>query len=331
MKEERTGIALVGFTECGNALAEKLSALLNGSVRKPGISLDAWTRDCFAHCEALIFIGAAGIAVRAVAPYVQSKLSDPAVVCVDEKAQWVIPLLSGHLGGANTLARKIAALTGGEAVITTATDLNGAFAVDLWAKKQGLILLQPSRIRIVSSDILRGDTIRIAGCFPEGTPPDQVETEDSENEADVLISYRESGTDALQLVPRVLTLGIGCRRGVRADLLEDLFCQFCRERGILPQAVEQAASIDRKMEEEGLLTFCANRGFPLHFFSAGELLSAEGDYSASDFVERTVGVDNVCERAAVLATGGILTERKFACEGVTFALAERTAIYDWSM
>ena len=149
----REGFAFVAFTGKGAALAERLRAELGGTVRVPGegFSLSAWTAENFPEREALIFIGAAGIALRAVAPHIRSKAEDPAVLCVDETGRFVIPLLSGHLGGANELARRLAAMTGGMPVITTATDLNRAFAVDLWAKSHGMTVLQPERIRQVSS------------------------------------------------------------------------------------------------------------------------------------------------------------------------------------
>lgn len=324
----REGIAMTAFTARGDELASKLAASLGGSVRGKDQPLADWTRESFASCDALIFVGAAGIAVRSIAPYIQSKALDPAVLCVDETGRWIISILSGHLGGANALARRLAALTGGEAVITTATDINGLFAVDLWAKAQNMAVLQPERIKNVSAKILRGETITIDCPYPiAGTAPELVQCD---RDADVIVSYRACETKALQLVPRVLTLGIGCKRGTDAEALEAAFQQFCIERGICPEAISGAASIDLKQDEAGLLTFCVSHGWPLRFYNAEELRGAPGDFTASAFVEATTGVDNICERAAVLASGGKLIEKKYARDGVTFATAERYVNYNWS-
>lgn len=324
----KKGIALTAFTARGTALAGKLASELDGTIRKEREPLDRWTAENFPSREALIFVGSAGIAVRAAAPYIRNKAEDPAILCIDETGRWVIPLLSGHLGGANALAQKVADLTGGQAVITTATDINGVFAVDLWAKRQGMTVLQPDRIKNVSSRLLRGEEIQIT-CPGRicGDPPFLVSQGSS---GEVLVEYRPLATKSLQLVPRVLTLGIGCRRGIRAEMLEDAFCRFCRERDILPQAVEGAASIVVKKEEAGLLDFCRLHEWPIRFFEAEKLAAVEGTFTASAFVRETVGVDNVCERAAVLASGGFLIEKKYARDGVSFALAERAAKYDWS-
>ena len=100
--------------------------------------LNDWAREMFASMDALIFIGATGIAVRAIAPLVQDKFYDPAVLVMDELGQFCILLLSGHVGGANELAETISQLTGSQAVITTATDVNHQFAVDVFARKNGL-------------------------------------------------------------------------------------------------------------------------------------------------------------------------------------------------
>ena len=324
----REKYALAAFTEQGRELAAKLAASLGGCVRGKDQPIADWTKESFASCDALIFVGAAGIAVRSIAPHIQSKAADPAVLCVDETGRWIIPILSGHLGGANALARRLAALTGGEAVITTATDLNERFAVDLWAKRQNMALAQPERIKNVSAKILRGETITVDCPYPVGgTVPELVRLG---SDADVTVSYRTYAGGALQLVPRVLTLGIGCRRGTDADTLEAAFQQFCTERGIVPEAIENACSIDLKQDEAGLLRFCEAHGWPLRFYSAEELRGAPGDYTASAFVESVTGVDNVCERAAVLSSGGKLAERKYACGGVTFALTESYVNYDWS-
>ena len=324
MKES---IALTAFTERGRELAQRLAVSMNGTVRTDE-NLADWTTAQFGKREALVFIGAAGIAVRSIAPHIQSKATDPAVVCVDESGHWVIPLLSGHLGGANALARRIAALTGGEAVITTATDLNGRFAVDLWAKQQNMAVLQPERIKTVSAKILCGESITIECPYPvSGDVPDLVRLG---SPGDVLVSYRAEETDVLQLVPRVLAIGVGCKRNTGAGMLEAAFREFCAERGIRSEAIVQAASIDLKQDEAGLLSFCKSRGWPLRFYSADELRGIDGDFTASAFVESTTGVDNVCERAAVLVSGGKLIERKYVRSGVTFALAEYYVNYNWS-
>lgn len=327
----REGLALVAFTDRGLALAERLAARLDGSVqngRETGFSLGAWTAEQFARRAALIFVSAAGIAVRAVGPLLQSKAEDPAVLSLDEQGRFVIPLVSGHLGGANALARQIAALTGGTAVISTATDLSGRFAVDLWAKKQGMSIPQPERIKGFSARLLAGETLGVACPWPVRGPVPVGLLLAAEGDAAVTLRPLEGQT--LQLVPRVLSLGVGCRRDTTDETLRAAFADFCRQRRVWPQAIAEAASIDRKQDEAGLLAFCREQGWPLRFFSAEELAALEGDFSASEFVEKTVGVDNVCERAAVLASGGALFEKKYARDGVTFALAIREPSLDWS-
>ena len=154
--------AYLAFTAKGEALAQRLAEALPGSVSRCGgdVTLKGWTAEHFAQDEALIFVGAVGIAVRAIAPHCRSKAADPAVVVVDEGGNFAVPLLSGHLGGANALARALAKACGAVPVITTATDVNGLFAVDLWAKAQNCAVLEPERIKRVSGALLAGQTVR---------------------------------------------------------------------------------------------------------------------------------------------------------------------------
>ncbi len=330
MKKERKGFALVAFTDRGIRLAERLAEELGGVAERAGaeLSLHEWTERAFLQNEALIFIGAAGIAVRAVAPFLRSKAEDPAVICIDEHGENVIPLLSGHLGGANALAEKLAEILGGRAVITTATDRNRVFAVDLWAKTQGLAVRFPAGIKEVSSRLLRGETVTIVSQWRiEGEIPTGIRRGE---EGEVIVDYRDRRDGVLQLIPRMLHLGIGCRKGISCEQLEEAFACFCRERGILPESVAAAASIALKQNEEGLLRFCKAHGWKPRFFTAEELRQLEGDFTASAFVEHSTGVDNVCERAAVLSGGGKLAEKKYAENGVTFALAEQPVNWDWS-
>lgn len=322
-------IACLAFTEKGRALALTLCAALGGEVSctRDGVSLQSWTAENFAAKRALVYVGAVGIAVRAVAPYLKSKTSDPAVVAVDECGRYAVPLLSGHLGGANELARRIAEICGAEAVITTATDRNGLFAVDDWARAQDLAVWNPEKIKTVSSKLLAGGTITLRTLFPiDGAIPACVRLS-AEDNADIWVDIRAH--EGLILVPRALVLGVGCRRGIRAEALEMRFAALCRETGIVPEAVSSAASIDLKRDEAGLLAFCASHGWPLTFYTAEELAALEGEYTASSFVRETAGVDNVCERAAVRAAGGRLVVRKHAGGGVTFALAQNVIRLNW--
>ena len=122
-----------------------------------------------------LFIGAIGIALRAIAPYIKTKTKDPAVVVVDELGQFSIPILSGHIGGANELALQIAEDLGSIPVITTATDINKVFAVDTWAKSQGLQILNPQCIKLVSSKLLKGESVHVKSDYPiQGNLPKNV-------------------------------------------------------------------------------------------------------------------------------------------------------------
>ena len=294
------------------------------------VSLASWTREAFDSADALIFVGAAGIAVRAIAPYVRSKASDPAVVVVDETGAYAIPILSGHLGGANRLAREIAAVIGAEAVITTATDRNELWAVDDWARENGCRIPDPRGIKNVSAKVLRGEKLQIFSEFPlEGGLRPELALTDDPNVADVIIGVHcYEGTVGLLVVPPVCVLGIGCRKGTSAELMESHFETLLAENDIHPLAVTAAASIDLKAGEPGILEFCGRRGFSFSTWTAEELNGVAGEFHGSAFVARTVGTDNVCERSAVLAAGGPVLVPKCAGEGVTMALAIRPFVVE---
>lgn len=324
--------AYLAFTDKGMALAHRLARALPGSVSRcgaGGVRLAEWTRTQFAQADALIFVGAAGIAVRAIAPHCKSKATDPAVVVLDECGRFAVPLLSGHLGGANALARALAEACGAIPVITTATDANGVFAVDEWAKAQGCAVLEPERIKLVSRALLAGHTVRLASPWPvQGTPPAGVDPARTPAEADFALTLSPAG-DALHLVPRIGVLGIGCRRGTCAEQLEATFTDFCARHSLAPACIAAAASIDLKADEAGLLAFCRTHGWPITFYSAEQLRALPGPFTPSPFVQSVTGVDNVCERAAVLASGGCIRIPKQAGGGVTFALALCPYAPDW--
>lgn len=326
--------AYLAFTSKGLALARKLAAAQPGAVARcgeNGVTLANWTAAQFAQSDALVFVGAVGIAVRAIAPHCRSKATDPAVVVLDECGRFAIPLLSGHLGGANDLARRLAKACGAVPVITTATDANGVFAVDEWAKHQHCLVAEPARIKKVSGALLAGRTVRFASGWPiQGTPPAGVEPAGDAVQASFALTITPTMTpNALHIIPRIAVLGIGCKRGTPADKLADAFAAFCAETKLAPQSIAAAASIDLKKDELGLAEFGQKQGWPVTFYAADELRAAPGQFAHSDFVQSITGVDNVCERAAVLAAGGPVWAHKWARDGVTFAVALRPFTPDW--
>lgn len=324
-------LAFLAFTEKGFALAGSLAQALGGSVMRCGKpdSLSDWTQKHFAQNDGLVFVGAVGIAVRAIAPYIQKKWKDPAVVAVDECAQFAVPLLSGHLGGANRLARAISEVCGAQAVITTATDVNGVFAVDEWARCQGLSVIDPQHIKFISGKLLAGGSVKIfcpspiAGECPTGVEATQTLP------ADVAVSVRQEEA-VLSLAPKTVVLGVGCRKGTLQSTLESVLERFLQENKLHIESICTVASIDLKKEEPGLIDFCRSHGWEFQTCTAQELRQMPGEFTPSAFVSQITGVDNVCERSAVFVSGGSLFAKKFAVDGVTMAAAEKPFRLDWN-
>lgn len=326
-------LELIAFTQRGNSLAQHLAESLSdhghqAACTRDGLKAEEWAARAFSRSDGLIFVGATGIAVRSIAPHLRHKSTDPAVVVVDEGGQFVIPILSGHLGGANDLAREMAALIGAVPVITTATDVNGVFAVDQWARRQGIIVCNPERILSVSSRLLAGETVGffstwpIAGELPAGLC--LVSRED----AQVVLDLHRPEEDALWLCPKGVRVGMGCRRGTPVSALRALLEKVLAQEGIPQRSVSALCTIDLKKDEVGLQKLARELGVPLTTYSAQELAQVPGDFTPSLFVEQVTGVDNVCERAA-LACGGTLLRHKTAKDGATVALALEELHLTW--
>ena len=282
-----------------------------------------WAEEGFACADALIFACAAGIAVRAIAPWVKSKTTDPAVLVLDEKGAFVIPLLSGHLGGANALAETIAAAIGATPVITTATDVNGLFAVDVFAKKNRLFITDMALCKAVSAALLSGEPVGFSSDLPfEGPLPKGLTAEDAKLGVCVSCENRTPYERTLRLIPQRFALGVGCRRGKEPAALDAFIRKNLAACGVPLEALSRVASIDLKKDEPAIQMFAKANHLPFCIYSAEALNAVPGDFSGSAFVKETTGVDCVSERAAVLASGGKLYVRKIAEDGMTFALAK---------
>ena len=327
-------IRIITFTEKGAELAAGLKAALGGhetelclrgkahGVDVPAEPLDEICRRAFEEGTALVFISAMGIAVRSVAPFVQDKLTDPPVIVMDELGLHVIPVLSGHMGGANGLALEIAEATGADPVITTATDINEAFSVDLLAKENGLRIVNRDGIAKVSASALKGKTVTISiKDYPPQDPVDVLVTDEAESE-----SQRGAETIAsIRLCPGRYAVGIGCRKGKSFDEIRELAERVLAENGVDAGEVGAIATIDIKAEEPGIKALAEYWKVPLITYEASLLEKVQGDFASSEFVKKTVGVDSVAERSAVLAAGpgAKLKVTKQAENGMTIAVAEK--------
>lgn len=392
------------YTKCSHAeksLTER--KLTEKNLAESGLSyveqpLTEWTGEQMKKRRSLLFIGACGIAVRAIAPFLTDKLNDVPVLVMDEQGRFVIPVLAGHVGGANELAVSLAERMGSTPVITTATDLNHCFAVDLFARRNALHIVNKDGIAKVSSRILAGeevtmaveeghfreeaqtlrgrrvsrktnipDGIRLVSCIPEfHTDIPIVMTEviedipaasteltmnvpavSAESTTDAPVAFSESSAGIpgvtespvdilvapasygqgrlLTLRPKEYVIGIGCKRGKAAEQIDHFVHRVLKESDISMEQVAAFASIDRKKDEEGILWMSSHYGIPFVTYSAEELQQVEGTFHASEFVKSQVGVDNVCERAALRFSGpdGILITGKQAEDGITAAIVKR--------
>lgn len=289
-------------------------------------SVCADMRSLFEQNDALVFIGACGIAVRDIAPHLKSKTEDPAVIVIDDRGRFVIPILSGHIGGANRLAGEIASKIGAVPVITTATDGAHRFSCDQWAATHDCEISSMDMAKEVSSQILVRD-IPVSSEFDLSDLPDGL-VHQNDGDLGIYIGIKDINPyeNTLRLIPRIVTVGIGCRRGASGKTVYDMVVGTLEKNGIDIRSVRQIASIDVKRDEEALKYLAQKLDVPVCLFSAGELESVPGEFSDSEFVRKTVGTGNVCERAAALA-GGKLIVPKNAENGVTVAVS----VKDWGI
>ena len=330
-------IALISLTENGRVLSVKLAAELaqkhpvtrfcnidhDDGNSIPFTRLKHLTKQIFDKYDALVFICAVGIAVRVCAPCIVSKLSDPAVTVVDDSGKFAVAVLSGHLGGANELTRETAEIIGAVPVITTATDSHGFFSPDMFAKHNGFVISDMNAAKAVAAAVVNGEKVGFYCEYPHTEiSPELTECDGGKIGICVSGSAGDKPFDTtLNLLPKNLVAGIGCKKGTFADTVTDFVMKVFSDNGLDIRRLAAVATIDIKSDEPGLLAFCESKGLPLKTYTADELMSVPGEFSHSDFVEKTTGADNVCERAAVCA-GGRLIVRKTAGNGVTAAVAE---------
>lgn len=338
-------IAIFSVTEKGRQLSLRTAEVLGNEHKVSRYCFHKHTDDhaavywnmgsmvgrLFERSDAFIFVCACGIAVRAAAPYLGTKADDPAVIVMDDCGKFVIPVLSGHIGGANRLAEVVAEALGATAVITTATDTGGSFSPDSFAVANGLIICDLKAAKEVAAAVLDDEKIGFYSCYRHSGLPEEL-TEFGVCRTGICIdkdTEMKPFEVTLNLVPRNVVLGIGCKKGMPTEDIESAVLSALKSENIDIKTVAKVATIDIKKDEEGLRVFCEKYSLPLETYSAEELMAVSGDFDSSDFVLETTGADNVCERSAVLSSGGSLVLRKTAMNGVTVAAAEAPVYLDF--
>lgn len=320
----KEGCAVLALSRGGCLLGQRLAAALGGDFYPCKGRLQAVFGQTWQQYPHLVCIMATGIVVRAIAPLLQDKYHDPAVVVCDERGQYAISLISGHLGGANALAHEVAAVTGGQAVLTTASDVLGHTALDLWCRDLSLTAASKEALTKAMGRLVDRGQLTLWSRYPLPELPADLVAVADRNEADLIVDiHRDVPAHSALLVPKALIFGLGCNRGTSAELIAQAVEETCVRYNLAPEAVARLASIDLKQDELGLLAYARQQHLSLVFFSKDQLNQVAG-VSSSPAVLRATGAKGVAEPAALLAAGdgSTLLAGKLKWPDVTTAVAE---------
>ncbi len=292
---------------------EKLSILVN---------------EIFKKYQNILFIMATGIVVRAIAPLVQSKFSDPAILVADEKGKNVISLLSGHIGGANELTVKISEVINANPVITTATDINHKSSLDNIAKSiDGYIEDFRDKVKDINSMLVHNKRI---GIYIDGEY--QVDTrgfeiikgiDDIDDFDKVVVISDKLGFEnkkIIKVIPRDIVLGIGCRRNTYSEYLEECVNDFLKNNNIDINSVKKIGSIDIKFDEEAIVNLAKKLDVEFKLISSEKISEIEDLFDKSEFVKKQVGVYNVSEPVAYILSNKNVIVKKTKYKGITISM-----------
>lgn len=320
----KTGV--VAITRGGRKLAGKLCDLLDEATlleQQPGEKIAETIAANWQRFDGFICIMATGIVVRAIAPLLEDKLTDPCVVVLDEKGHHAISLLAGHIGGGNELAKNVAGLLGGTPVITTASDTLGLVALDVWVNGQDLYIPNREKLTTLSTLLVNRRQLVLYADVRVSSLPNGIILTDDPGKADFIISHFTEATQTCPTFrPRNLVVGIGCNRGTPVHEFEEALNELFIELHLSRESIRNLSSIDKKNDEVGLLQFAGDNFWQIDFFdcdSINKLKNLEISFAAL----RAVGAIGVAEPSALLsAQSNQLLSRKKKWKNVTMAVAQ---------
>ena len=302
-------------------------------VTKVGDDLKEIVRDVYKSYKTIIFIMASGIVVRMISPYIQSKLKDPAILVMDDKGQFVISLLSGHIGGGNEDAKLLSQIIKATPIITTSSDVNGKMAVDTFAMKHKLSIVDYTRAKEITAMILNEESIALINedkifIHRDLVCDNVVLVQDYDElvnyDGVIIISQKDEiqlDIPFVQLMSKNLIFGIGCRKDTSADAIVDFICAILKELNISIHAISTLSTVDVKKNEKGLLKAKERLGLDLEIISRSEIAKHEDKFKQSSFVKKTIGVGNVSEPCGYISShGGTCLLSRRANAGITLSL-----------
>lgn len=349
-KNRNPRVAIVSVTKNGSKLADeirrkvfpkakiysKYTEDLNNYFPLKGGSIVQTIQYLFKRSDLLILIMATGIVVRSISSIIQDKLTDPAIVVLDEQGKYVISLLSGHVGNANYFTKEIAREIDASPVITTATDVNKKIGIDDLAMQINAIY-DSFKEMTYKFNMMIADNKSIALINDAGIALDQRIVSsflkyNSQEKYDgiVLISNKLcyeveelfADTIVVQLIPRQYVLGVGCRKDTPRDTIIKNFKYFLEQQNLNQWSISKIVSIDIKKEEDAINYLAQKISANFETFDKNELVKYETNYPGSTFVKKTVGVSSVAQTSAHHETNGKVLTDRYANNGVTFALAK---------
>lgn len=325
--------AVITFTEQGDKIADKLASIfsidLYSKKKQKDFNFKEVSKKAMESYSAIIFISSTGIAVRAIAPYIKSKDMDPAVLVIDNSCNYVISLLSGHLGGANELTLEISKCLMAQPIITTATDNLGITAPDMIAKDNGLIIEDLKKAKDIAALLVEGKRV---GFFDEKgivqTPAGY-----SSNLDDIsgllYVGSSESINGHLQghivptlkLIRRDIVLGIGCRKDFSSEKMQQTVLRVLKEHNIDNRAIKSVSTVEVKKDEVAIKELVDYLKCQLKIFTTEDIRPIQHKFEGSDFVEKTIGVRAVSEPCVELSGARIISS-KMKLEGMTLCIGQ---------
>lgn len=333
LEREKMKIAIISVTVNGDNVSNTLKAQLEKSnyevfiyakSKVKELSLNKICKEAMEKFDGIIFISSTGIAVRGIAPFIKSKVNDPAIVVLDNSLKYAISLLSGHLGGANELTKIVSEITKAQPIITTATDNLNIKAPDMIAKDNNLIIDNLKNAKDIAGLLV--DRKKVAFIDEKNLikiPKGYVANKNDDNiEGLIIVTNKlhiKENVKTLKLIRKDIILGIGCKKDFPAEKMEETVLQALEENNIDFRAVKAIGTVEIKAEEKAILSLKEKLNCALNIFSIEEIKNIDYKFKGSDFVRKTIGIGSVCEPSVELSGGKIIKD-KMKLNGMTLSI-----------